>query len=60
MVNNPKPRPNHKLYLQTLHRMTPEQRLLAFMHHSQLMTQLYLAGRAAARVRSSPEKKDAS
>jgi hypothetical protein len=41
-------------------RMTPEQRLLAFMHHSQLMTQLYLAGRAAARVRSSPEKKDAS
>jgi hypothetical protein len=32
-------------------RMTPEQRLQAFMHHSQLMTQLYLAGRAAAKDR---------
>lgn len=24
---NPKPRPNHRLYLQVLRRMTPEQRL---------------------------------
>jgi hypothetical protein len=41
-------------------RMTPEERVLAFMHHSRLMTQLYLAGRAAARVRAAPEKADAS
>jgi hypothetical protein len=39
--------------------MTPEQRLQAFMHHSQLMTQLYLAGCAAAKDGLSPEKIDA-
>jgi hypothetical protein len=40
-------------------RMTPEQRLLAFMRHSQLITQLYLAGRMAASAGVSPEKPDA-
>jgi hypothetical protein len=40
-------------------RMTPEQRLQAFMHHCQLMTQLYLAGCAATRGGFSPEKIDA-
>ncbi len=39
--------------------MTPGHRLQAFMNHSQLMTQLYLAGRAAAKDRSSPERIDA-
>jgi hypothetical protein len=39
--------------------MTPEQRLQAFMHHSQLMTQLYLAGSAAARGRLSGDKRNA-
>jgi hypothetical protein len=28
--------------------LTPEQRILALMHHGRLVTQLYLAGRAAA------------
>jgi hypothetical protein len=40
-------------------RMTPGHRLQAFKNHSQLMTQLYLAGRAAAKDRSPPERIDA-
>jgi hypothetical protein len=40
-------------------RMTPGHRIQAFMNHSQLMTQLYLAGCAAAKDRSSPERIDA-
>jgi hypothetical protein len=41
-------------------RMTPEQRLQAFMHHSQLITQLYQAGRAVSNGQDPPEKFDAS
>jgi hypothetical protein len=40
-------------------RMTREQRLQAFMNHSQLMTQLYLAGCPAAKDRLSRDRRDA-
>jgi hypothetical protein len=40
--------------------LTPEQRILAFMHHGRLVTQLYLAGRAAAVPRASLETSHAS
>jgi hypothetical protein len=39
--------------------LTPEQRLRAFMHHSQLMSQLYLARCTAAKDRLSAERIDA-
>jgi hypothetical protein len=34
--------------LQQERHLTPEQRLVAFLHHSRLVTQLFLAGRATA------------
>ncbi|MFI4890039.1 MAG: hypothetical protein ACHQIL_05855 [Steroidobacterales bacterium] len=46
--------------LDQVRRMTPEQRLQAFMRHSQLVTQLYLAGQAAAEAQVLPERTDAS
>lgn len=46
--------------LQQERQLTPEQRLVAFMHHSRLVTQLFLAGRAAATPRVSPVKSNAS
>lgn len=41
---DPKPRPNHQLYLQTLRRMTPEQRLLKAFELSALARDLFLHG----------------
>jgi hypothetical protein len=41
---NPKPRPNQQLYLQTLRRMTPEQRLLKAFELSALARDLFLHG----------------
>jgi hypothetical protein len=41
---DPKPRPNHGIYLETLHRMTPEQRLLKAFELSQLSHELLRAG----------------
>ncbi len=40
----PKPRPNHQIYLQTLAKMTPEQRLLKAFELSALSKQLFLEG----------------
>jgi hypothetical protein len=41
---DPKPRPNRALYLQTLRRMTPAQRLEKAMELSELGKQLFLHG----------------
>jgi hypothetical protein len=39
-----KPRPNHKLYIQTLRRMSPEQRLLKAFELSEFTRQLFIHG----------------
>ncbi len=39
-----KPRPNHKIYLQTLSRMTPEQRLAKAFELSAVAKKLFLHG----------------
>ena len=39
-----KPRPNHKLYLQTLQKMTPEQRLTKAVQLSKMTRELFLLG----------------
>ena len=41
---DPKPRPNHQLYLEALRRMTPEQRLLKAFELTELSRQLLRAG----------------
>jgi len=41
---NIKPHPNHKLYIQTLRRMTPEARLLKAFELSQFSQDLFLHG----------------
>ena len=41
---NIKERPNHKLYIETLRRMTPEQRLLKAFALSEFAKELFLAG----------------
>ena len=41
---DPKPRPNHQLYLQALCNMTPEQRLLKAFELSDFSKQLFKAG----------------
>ncbi|MDO8586320.1 MAG: hypothetical protein Q7T82_04710 [Armatimonadota bacterium] len=39
-----KPRPNHRLYIQILRRMTPEQRLLQAFEMSDFTRSLFLEG----------------
>lgn len=39
-----KPRPNHKIYLETLKRMTPEQRLAKAFELSAIAKELFLHG----------------
>ncbi len=39
-----KPRPNHKLYIQILRRMTPEQRLAKAFELSEFSKQLFVQG----------------
>jgi hypothetical protein len=39
-----KERPNHKLYIQTLRRMSPEQRLLASFEMTEFSNALFLHG----------------
>ena len=41
---DPKPRPNHELYLETLRRMTPEQRLLKSFELTEQSRELLLVG----------------
>lgn len=41
---NPKPRPNHKRYLQVLRSMTPEQRLLKAFEMSAFTKALFIHG----------------
>jgi len=43
-VDMPKPRPNHARYLQTLRRMTPQQRLAKAFELSEQAKSLFLAG----------------
>lgn len=44
MEINPKKRPNHRIYLQGLRRMTPEQRLLKAFELSEFSKQLFIHG----------------
>ena len=41
---NPKPRPNHRLYIRTLRRMTPQQRLNKAFELSAMVKELFLIG----------------
>ena len=41
---DPKPRPNHRLYLEALRRLTPEQRLLKAFELTDLSRALFRAG----------------
>ena len=41
---DPKPRPNHKLYIETLRRMTPAQRLQEAFELSEFAMSLFVAG----------------
>ena len=41
---NPKPRPNHRLYIQVLRGMTPEQRLAKAFELSALAKQAFIRG----------------
>jgi hypothetical protein len=41
---DPKPRPNHQLYLEALRRLTPEQRLLKAFELTELTHELLRAG----------------
>ena len=41
---DPKPRPNHQLYLEALRRLTPEQRLLKTFELTELTHELLRAG----------------
>ncbi len=41
---DPKPRPNHQLYIEILRKMTPEQRLLKAFELSEFGKQLFLHG----------------
>ncbi|MFH1146729.1 MAG: hypothetical protein V1736_03380 [Pseudomonadota bacterium] len=41
---NPKPRPNHKVYIQALRQMTPERRLLKAFELSEYARQLFIHG----------------
>ena len=41
---DPKPRPNHRLYLEALRRLTPEQRLLKAFELTELSRELFRAG----------------
>jgi hypothetical protein len=41
---NIKPNPNHEVYMQSLKRMTPEQRLLKAVELSELTKKLFLHG----------------
>jgi hypothetical protein len=41
---DPKPRPNHQLYLEALRRLTPEQRLLKAFELTEMSRELFRAG----------------
>ncbi len=43
-IVNPKPRPNHRLYLEILRGMTPEQRLIKALELSDMARQLFRQG----------------
>ena len=43
-MNNPKPQPNHRMYLQALRQMTEEQRLLKAFELSEFSRQLFKDG----------------
>ncbi|MCX7012486.1 MAG: hypothetical protein NTW86_07990 [Candidatus Sumerlaeota bacterium] len=41
---DPKPRPNHRLYIETLRRLTAEQRLLKALELSEFGRELFVTG----------------
>lgn len=43
-MQNPKPYPNHQIYLQTLQKMTPTERLQKAFELSEMTKQLFLQG----------------
>ena len=44
MLNDIKPRPNHKQYIEVLRRMTPEQRVAKVFELSEMTKRLFLQG----------------
>lgn len=55
---NRKPRPNHAIYLATLRRMTPEQRLQKAFELSEFSKQLFIHGLRRRFPDASPEEFD--
>ncbi|MFN0199826.1 MAG: hypothetical protein ACKVT0_23990 [Planctomycetaceae bacterium] len=53
---DPKPRPNHQLYLQVLRNMTPEQRLAKAFELSEFSRQLFIHGLKQRYPNASPEE----
>ena len=53
---NPKPRPHHKMYLQILRKMTPEQRLMKAFELSDLSRHLFAQGLQKLHPNLSPEE----
>ena len=56
IVANIKPRPNHKLYIQTLRKMTPAQRLMKAFELSDFSKQLFIHGLRRRFPHLSPEE----
>lgn len=53
---DPKPRPNHRLYLEILRRLTPEQRLLKAFELSAFSKALFKEGLRRRFAAASPEE----
>jgi hypothetical protein len=53
---NPKRRPNHKLYLEVLRRLTPEQKLLKVFELSAFAKRLFIHGLRKQFPEASPEE----
>ena len=53
---DPKPRPNHRLYIAALRKMTPEQRLLKAFDLSRFSKQLFIDGLHRRFPDASPEQ----
>jgi hypothetical protein len=53
---NPKPRPNHRLYIEILRKMTPEQRLLKTFELSDFAKSLFIHGLRKRFPNATPER----
>ncbi|MBI1803822.1 MAG: hypothetical protein HYR77_05085 [Ignavibacteria bacterium] len=53
---NAKPRPNHRIYIQILRRLSPEQRLLKSFELSDFVNQLFIHGLRKRHPDASPSE----